>query len=51
MMQDGIDTFVEVGPKKVLAGMLKKIIPRDSELKVYNVEDMKSLNQFLEEVR
>ncbi|MBW2609373.1 MAG: ACP S-malonyltransferase [Deltaproteobacteria bacterium] len=51
MMEDGIDTFVEVGPKKVLTGMLKKIIPRESDSKVYNVEDIKSLNQFLEEVR
>ncbi|MBW1916118.1 MAG: ACP S-malonyltransferase [Deltaproteobacteria bacterium] len=49
MMEDGIDTFVEVGPKKVLTGMLKKIIPRDSKLKVYNIEDMKSLNSFLEQ--
>ena len=50
MMEDGVDVFVEVGPKKVLTGLLNKIIPRDSESKIYNVEDMKSLNTFLEEI-
>jgi [acyl-carrier-protein] S-malonyltransferase len=50
MLENGAGIFVEVGPKKVLTGLLKKIIPRDSEAKVYNVEDMKSLNLFLEDL-
>ena len=50
MLDMEIDTFVEVGPKKVLTGLLKKIIPLESASKVYNVEDMNSLNNFLEAV-
>ena len=51
MLEDGIDTFVEVGPKKVLSGLLKKNIPRESELKIFNVGDVKTLKYFLETVR
>jgi [acyl-carrier-protein] S-malonyltransferase len=47
MLEDGIDTFVEVGPKKVLSGLLKKNIPRESELKIFNVGDVKTLKYFL----
>jgi [acyl-carrier-protein] S-malonyltransferase len=49
MLEDEVSIFVEVGPKKVLSGMLNRIIPRGSEAKVYNVEDMKSLNLFLDD--
>jgi [acyl-carrier-protein] S-malonyltransferase len=47
MIEDGVDTFVEVGPKKVLSGLVKKILPQDSEAKIYNVEDKQSLENFL----
>ena len=47
MMADGVDVFVEVGPKKVLTGLLKKVLPRETEAKLYNVEDMQSLEIFL----
>ena len=48
MLKDGVDTFVEVGPKRVLTGLIKKIVPENSLSKIYNVEDPKSLNAFLE---
>jgi len=48
MLQDGVDTFVEVGPKNVLTGLLKKILPRDSSARTYNVGDLKGLKLFLE---
>jgi [acyl-carrier-protein] S-malonyltransferase len=51
MLKDGVNTFVEVGPKKVLSGLLKKIIPQDGDVMIYNVEDLKSLNSFLKGVR
>lgn len=45
MISEGIDTFIEVGPGKALSGFVKKI---DRSLKVYNVEDLASLNKVLE---
>jgi [acyl-carrier-protein] S-malonyltransferase len=50
MIENGIDTFVEVGPKKVLSGLVGKSLPPESDIKIYNVEDIKSLNTFLEAV-
>jgi [acyl-carrier-protein] S-malonyltransferase len=43
MLDNGVDCFIEVGPKKVLTGLLQKIIPRDSEVKIANIEDSESL--------
>lgn len=40
MVEEGVDTFIEIGPGKVLAGLNKKIAP---EMSVYNVYDMASL--------
>ncbi len=51
MLEDGVTSFVEVGPKKVLSGLLNKIIPAESEAKVYNVQDIKTLDGFLESVK
>lgn len=45
MIKDGVDTFVEIGPGKVLSGFIKKI---DRKLTVVNVEDMASLNKAVE---
>jgi [acyl-carrier-protein] S-malonyltransferase len=50
MLDQGIDIFVEVGPKKVLSGLVAKIAPEGSA-KIYNVEDMKSLETFLNAIK
>ncbi|MBF0527624.1 MAG: ACP S-malonyltransferase, partial [Deltaproteobacteria bacterium] len=47
MIAAGVDTFVEVGPKNVLTGMMKKILPKDSSATVFQVGDLASLNKFL----
>lgn len=47
MLKDGVNIFVEIGPKKVLAGLLKKIIHRKTTVTICNVEDPESLEKFL----
>jgi [acyl-carrier-protein] S-malonyltransferase len=42
MIENGVDTFVEIGNGKVLAGLIKKI---SSEVKIYNVSDSKTLEE------
>ncbi|MCL1935070.1 MAG: ACP S-malonyltransferase [Defluviitaleaceae bacterium] len=44
MLNDGIDTFIEVGPGKTLSSFVKKI---DRSVKIFNVEDTKSLEKTL----
>ena len=48
MVETGIDTFIEVGPGKVLSGLIKRIEP---SVKLYNVEDSASLKRTLEELK
>ena len=48
MTESGIDTFIEVGPGKVLRGLIKRIEP---SVKLLNVEDTVSLNKTLEELK
>ena len=48
LIKDGYQTFVEVGPKKVLRGLTRQI---DRKVEVHNVEDPESLEAFLQAVR
>lgn len=45
MIEQGVDTFVEIGPGKTLSGFVKKI---DRGLTTLSVEDIESLNATLE---
>jgi [acyl-carrier-protein] S-malonyltransferase len=44
MASDGFDTFIEIGPGKVLSGLVRRII---KDAKVLNVEDQKSMSATL----
>ena len=50
MQEEGIEVFAEVGPKRVLTGMLRKIIPDTYEHETYNVDSMKGLETFFKAV-
>ncbi len=45
MVRDGVDIFIEIGPKKTLTGFLKKIAP---EATGYNVETIADLEKIIE---
>jgi len=46
MIAEGVDTFVEIGPGKTLAGFIKKINP---DVKVINISQVEDLNVFVED--
>ena len=43
----GVDTWVEVGPKNVLTGLVRKILPEEPKERFFNVENRESLEKFI----
>ena len=50
LMDDAVEIFVEVGPGKVLSGLLRKTIPKEYPAKLYAVNDLKSIEVFLKDI-
>ena len=48
MLDQGIDTFIELGPGKTLSGFVKKI---DKKANVYNIEDLDTLKSTVEKIK
>lgn len=44
LIQNGVDTFIEAGPGKVLTGLIKRI---DKSISLINIEDSISLDKYL----
>lgn len=48
MIEDGVDTFIEIGPGRTLAGFLKKI---NREVTVYNISTWEEMEAVAEKMR
>ena len=44
MIENGIETFIEIGPGKVLAGLIKRI---NKDIKTINIENSDDIHNFL----
>ncbi|MFC1559922.1 ACP S-malonyltransferase [Candidatus Margulisiibacteriota bacterium] len=45
LVNDGFDTFIEIGPGKVLTGLIKRMAPK---AKLHNISDADTLGKFLQ---
>jgi len=45
MIDDGIDTFIEVGPGKSLAGFIKKIDKTKKVINIQNLDDIREMSE------
>lgn len=48
MINEGVETFIEIGPGRSLSSFVKKV---DRKKKIYNVEDLSSLSKVVKEIK
>ncbi|MGC9362228.1 MAG: ACP S-malonyltransferase [Candidatus Syntrophosphaera sp.] len=48
MIQDGVDTFIEFGPRNVLSGMIKSI---DKDVRVLNLDTLKDIDALIDQLK
>jgi malonyl CoA-acyl carrier protein transacylase len=44
MGKNKINDFIEIGPGKVLTGLVKRILPGSNSFSINSIDDIKSLN-------
>lgn len=50
MLAEGVDTFIEVGPKTVLKGLMRKIVPKDVKVTTLQFDTPEGLAKCLEKI-
>jgi [acyl-carrier-protein] S-malonyltransferase len=48
MIEQGVDTFVEIGPGKTLAGFMKKI---NKDVAIYNIETLEDVSKVVDALK
>jgi [acyl-carrier-protein] S-malonyltransferase len=47
LVEEEIEVFVEIGPGKVLTGLLRKNLPKDYPATLFNINDLKTFENFI----
>lgn len=48
LINSKVEVYVEIGPGKVLRGLLKKTLPEDAQCKIYNLFNVRTVEAFIE---
>lgn len=49
MGESGVERYIEIGPGRVLTGMLRKILPKGGDARTFNLSNLKQLEILLKE--